>query len=89
MLLRVQFPFVPLCTSLDEVNVLEGTMLVLTRKKGEKIVVGKGLVTITIVDIKDGRVRVGIEAPRELSVHREEIQKLRDQVSEGDTSCQQ
>jgi carbon storage regulator len=64
-------------------------MLVLSRKKGEKIIVGKNLLTITIVDIRGDTVRVGIEAPRELSFHREEIQKIRDQVSEGDTPCQQ
>lgn len=64
-------------------------MLVLTRKKGQKILIGKDLLTITIVDIRGDTVRVGIEAPRELSVHREEIQKLRDQVSKDDTLCQQ
>jgi carbon storage regulator len=65
-------------------------MLCLSRKKGEKIIVGSGLVTITVVEIKGSVVRIGIEAPKELSVHREEIQVLRDKVSkEGGTTCQQ
>jgi carbon storage regulator len=65
-------------------------MLCLSRKKGEKIIVGSGLVTITVVEIKGSVVRIGIEAPKELSVHREEIQVLRDKVSkEGGTICQQ
>ena len=47
-------------------------MLVLTRKVGEKIHVG-GDVVITVVRIQNDKVRVGIEAPARVSVHREEV----------------
>ena len=47
-------------------------MLILTRRIGEKIVIGDD-VTISILGVKGNQVRVGIEAPREVQVHREEI----------------
>jgi len=47
-------------------------MLVLSRKKDEKIVIGD-IVTITIVEVRGDVVRVGIDAPREVQVHRKEI----------------
>ena len=47
-------------------------MLVLTRKDGEKILVGKDI-TITVVKSKNGQVRIGIEAPKGISICREEI----------------
>lgn len=48
-------------------------MLVLSREPGETIVIG-GVVKVTIVEVKGRKVRVGIEAPREVTVHREEIE---------------
>ncbi len=48
------------------------TMLVLSRKKDEKIIIGDNI-AIMIVDIQGDKVRLGIEAPREVSVHREEV----------------
>lgn len=47
-------------------------MLVLSRKKDEKIIIGDNI-TIMIVDIQGDKVRLGIDAPREVSVHREEV----------------
>lgn len=47
-------------------------MLVLTRKLGEGIVIGDD-VTITIVEMKGGNVRIGIEAPRDKKIHRQEV----------------
>ena len=47
-------------------------MLVLTRRPGESIVVGQNIV-ITVIEIKGGQVRIGIDAPREVQVHREEV----------------
>ena len=47
-------------------------MLVLSRRKEESIIIGDD-VKITIVDIRGNKVRLGITAPREISVHREEI----------------
>lgn len=47
-------------------------MLILTRRIGETIIIGDG-VHITILGIKGNQVRVGINAPQNLPVHREEI----------------
>lgn len=47
-------------------------MLVLTRRENEVIRVGDEVV-ITIVEIRDSRVRVGIEAPGDVTVHRQEV----------------
>jgi carbon storage regulator len=47
-------------------------VLVLTRKHGESIRVGDGIV-FTILEISGGQIKVGIEAPAQLAVHREEV----------------
>ena len=47
-------------------------MLVLTRKASQSIVIGKDIV-ITILDVHRDQVRIGIEAPRSVDVHRQEI----------------
>lgn len=47
-------------------------MLVLSRKLGESLVIA-GQVVLTVIEIKDGKVRIGIEAPIEISVDRAEI----------------
>ena len=47
-------------------------MLVLSRKRGEAITVGNG-VTITVLAVQGERVKIGIEAPAEVPVHRQEI----------------
>ena len=47
-------------------------MLVLARKKGEVVKIGKDI-TVTIVDVRGDVVRIGIAAPRQLSVHRLEV----------------
>ena len=47
-------------------------MLVLTRKKGEAIVIGDNI-RIVVCGIEDGKIRLGIEAPREIEILREEI----------------
>ena len=51
-------------------------MLVLSRKLGEKIVIGDNI-CITLVDIDRGKVRVGIEAPREVPIYRAELLPLK------------
>jgi len=47
-------------------------MLVLSRQRDESIIIGDNIV-ITIVDVRGDKVRLGIDAPREVSVHRREI----------------
>lgn len=47
-------------------------MLVLTRKIGEKIVINDDIV-LTLVQVRGDKARIGIEAPREIPVHREEV----------------
>ena len=47
-------------------------MLVLSRKKNESIVINNDVV-ITVVEIRGDKVRLGIVAPKEVSVHREEV----------------
>jgi len=47
-------------------------MLVLTRKAGEGIIIGDD-VKITIIEVKGGGIRIGIDAPRDMKVHRQEV----------------
>jgi carbon storage regulator len=49
-------------------------MLVLSRKLGQSIIVN-GDITITVVSLDRGRVQLGVTAPFEVSIHREEIQR--------------
>lgn len=50
----------------------EGTMLVLSRKKNESIVINNDI-TIVVVEIRGDKVRLGVEAPKEVPVHRREV----------------
>ncbi len=47
-------------------------MLILTRRAGETVMIGSD-VTITVLGVKGNQVRIGINAPRDVAVHREEI----------------
>ncbi|AOZ67357.1 TPA: carbon storage regulator CsrA [Haemophilus influenzae] len=47
-------------------------MLILTRKVGESILIGNDI-SITILSVRGNQVKLGVEAPKEVSVHREEI----------------
>jgi carbon storage regulator len=47
-------------------------MLILTRRVGESVVIGED-VTVTVLGVKGNQVRIGINAPKHVAVHREEI----------------
>jgi carbon storage regulator len=47
-------------------------MLVLSRKKDEKIIIGDNI-TVMVIEIRGDKVRLGIDAPREVTVHRQEV----------------
>ena len=54
-------------------------MLVLTRKRDESIIIGDDI-KVTIVEVRGDQVKIGIKAPRSISVHREEIyQEIQDE----------
>jgi carbon storage regulator len=47
-------------------------MLILTRRVGETVMIGED-VTVTVLGVKGNQVRIGVNAPRDVAVHREEI----------------
>lgn len=51
-------------------------MLVLSRKKNESVVIGDGLITVTVVEIRGDKVRLGFVAPKDINVHRQEIHNV-------------
>ena len=57
-------------------------MLILSRRRCENILIGDD-VEITVVRIDDGKVKIGIKAPREIPVHRQEVyKKIKEQTKE-------
>ena len=49
-------------------------MLILTRRVGEKLIIGENVI-VTVLGVKGTQIRIGIDAPAEIQVHREEIFK--------------
>lgn len=59
-------------------------MLILTRRTGETLMVGDE-VTVTVLGVKGNQVRIGVNAPKDVSVHREEIyERIQIEKGEGD-----
>lgn len=61
-------------------------MLILTRRVGETIKIGDNI-SVTVVGVRDLQVKIGIDAPRDIDVHREEIyQRIKDEANEDKTT---
>ncbi|MDP6967523.1 MAG: carbon storage regulator CsrA [Gammaproteobacteria bacterium] len=59
-------------------------MLILTRRVGETLMVGDE-VTVTVLGVKGNQVRIGVNAPKDVAVHREEIyQRIQNENAEQD-----
>ena len=60
-------------------------MLILTRRMGETVVIGDD-VTVTVLGVKGNQVRLGVNAPKEVAVHREEIYEkiMHEDFDDGD-----
>ena len=59
-------------------------MLILTRRVGESVVIGED-VTVTVLGVKGNQVRIGINAPKTVAVHREEIfERIKNGRAAGD-----
>lgn len=62
-------------------------MLVLSRKKNESIVINNDI-TIVVVEIRGDKVRLGVEAPREVPVHRREVYEAIQRSQSGDVEVE-
>ena len=61
-------------------------MLILTRVMGETIVIGDNI-KVTVMYIKGNQIKIGINAPEDVSVHREEIyNRIQDEIQNKDTA---
>lgn len=63
-------------------------MLILTRRVGETLMIGDD-VTVTVLGVKGNQVRIGVNAPKDVSVHREEIYERIKREKEGEPGLAQ
>lgn len=61
-------------------------MLILTRRVGETLVIGDE-VTVTVLGVKGNQVRIGVSAPKDVTVHREEIYERIKREGDPDGHC--
>ena len=67
-----------LCTLMEENKIV----LILTRRVGESVKINEDI-TVTVLGIKGNQIRIGVDAPRHVSVHREEIyQRIKEEENE-------
>jgi len=63
-------------------------MLILTRRVGETLMIGED-VTVTVLGVKGNQVRIGVNAPRNVAVHREEIfERIKREETGDETSAE-
>jgi carbon storage regulator len=62
-------------------------MLILTRRVGETVMIGEEI-SVTVLGVKGNQVRVGINAPKNVAVHREEIfERIKSETTEPETAA--
>lgn len=64
-------------------------MLVLSRKKNEQVIIGTGpnQITVTLIEIRGDKVRLGFQAPEEIPVHRREVRDAIDREEKGENDA--